>query len=55
MAADLISHLQHELQGVREAGLFKSERIITTAQGATVRTTDGREVINLCANNYLGL
>jgi len=55
MASDLITHLQHELQGVRDAGLFKAERIITTAQGATVRTTDGREVINLCANNYLGL
>jgi len=55
MASDLISHLQSELQGVREAGLFKAERIITTPQGATVRTTDGREVINLCANNYLGL
>jgi glycine C-acetyltransferase len=55
MTADLISHLQHELQGVREAGLFKAERIITSPQGATVRTADGREVINLCANNYLGL
>jgi len=55
MAGDLITHVQHELQGVREAGLFKAERIITTAQGATVRTADGREVINLCANNYLGL
>jgi glycine C-acetyltransferase len=55
MASDLITHLQHELQGVREAGLFKAERIITTAQGAIVRTADGREVLNLCANNYLGL
>ncbi|WP_077038111.1 glycine C-acetyltransferase [Pelomonas sp. KK5] len=48
-------HIQAELQGVREAGLYKSERIITTAQGAVVQTNDGREVINLCANNYLGL
>ncbi|HET9208219.1 MAG TPA: glycine C-acetyltransferase [Burkholderiaceae bacterium] len=55
MAADLISHVQHELQGLREAGLFKGERIITSSQGATVRMADGREVINLCANNYLGL
>src|SRR5687768_1759418 len=55
MPDDLITHLQHELQGVREAGLFKAERIITSAQGATVRTADGREVLNLCANNYLGL
>ncbi len=55
MAADLITHLQHELQGLREAGLFKGERIITTSQGAVVHTADGRDVINLCANNYLGL
>ena len=55
MAVDLITHLQQELQGLREAGLFKGERIITTQQGAVVRTADGREVVNLCANNYLGL
>jgi len=55
MADDLISHLQRELQGLRDAGLFKTERVIATPQGAIVRTTDGREVINLCANNYLGL
>jgi glycine C-acetyltransferase len=48
-------HLRQELQGIREAGLYKTERIIATPQGAVVRTTDGREVINLCANNYLGL
>ena len=48
-------HLQAELQGLREAGLFKDERVIATPQGAVVRTTDGRELINLCANNYLGL
>jgi len=55
MADDLIAHLQRELQGLREAGLFKTERVIVSQQGATVRTADGREVINLCANNYLGL
>ncbi|MED5619984.1 glycine C-acetyltransferase [Ideonella sp. BN130291] len=48
-------HLRTELQGIRDAGLYKTERIIATPQGAVVRTTDGREVINLCANNYLGL
>ncbi len=48
-------HLRDELQGIRDAGLYKAERIISTPQGATVRTTDGREVVNLCANNYLGL
>ena len=52
---DFYRHLQNELQGIRDAGLFKSERIITSPQGAIVETQDGREVINLCANNYLGL
>ncbi|WP_343641907.1 glycine C-acetyltransferase [Roseateles sp.] len=52
---DFYRHLRSELQGIRDAGLFKSERIITSPQGAIVRTRDGREVINLCANNYLGL
>ena len=49
------AHLRQELQTLREDGLYKSERVLTTPQGALVRTTDGREVINLCANNYLGL
>ncbi len=44
-----------ELDAIRQAGLYKEERVIATPQGARVRTTDGREVINLCANNYLGL
>jgi len=52
---DFFAHLRNELQGIRDAGLYKAERIIATPQGAHVRTTDGREVINLCANNYLGL
>jgi glycine C-acetyltransferase len=49
------AHIRQELDGIREAGLFKSERIIATPQGAVVRLADGRELINLCANNYLGL
>jgi glycine C-acetyltransferase len=44
-----------ELQSIRDAGLFKAERIIATPQGGVIRTDDGRELINLCANNYLGL
>src|ERR1700759_1971019 len=48
-------HVQSELEGIRAAGLFKGERVIATPQGATVRLQDGRELINLCANNYLGL
>ncbi len=52
---DFYAHLRQELQAIRDAGLYKSERIITGPQGAVVHTADGREVINLCANNYLGL
>ena len=47
--------LTQELQNIKDAGLFKKERIITTPQGAVIRTTDNTEVINFCANNYLGL
>ena len=47
--------LQKELEAIRQAGLFKKERIIVTPQGADIKTSDGREVINFCANNYLGL
>ncbi|WP_397532832.1 glycine C-acetyltransferase [Roseateles sp.] len=54
-AEDFYAHLRQELQTIRDAGLFKSERVITGPQGAVVHTNDGREVINLCANNYLGL
>ena len=47
--------LEKELAAIREAGLFKKERIILTPQGADIRTADGKSVINFCANNYLGL
>ncbi len=47
--------LQAELEGIKEAGLYKKERIITTPQAADIKTTDGKAVINFCANNYLGL
>ncbi len=47
--------LQSELNAIREAGLFKNERIIVSPQGAMIRVADGREVLNFCANNYLGL
>ena len=49
------NHLQEEIKTLRAAGLYKSERIITTPQDAHIRISDGREVLNLCANNYLGL
>jgi glycine C-acetyltransferase len=48
-------NISDQLDQLRAAGLYKSERVIGTAQGAVVRLADGREVINLCANNYLGL
>lgn len=47
--------LQNELREIESAGLYKKERIITTPQGADIRLADGKEVINFCANNYLGL
>ena len=48
-------HLHSQLDGIRAAGTYKSERVIITPQGATVRVSDGKPVLNLCANNYLGL
>ncbi|HYD72664.1 MAG TPA: glycine C-acetyltransferase, partial [Candidatus Binatia bacterium] len=48
-------HLQRELQGIRDAGFYKEERIIDTPQGAEVGVKAGGSLINLCANNYLGL
>ena len=47
--------LEKELQEIREAGLFKEERIITTPQSASIKTRSTGEVLNFCANNYLGL
>lgn len=47
--------LEAELESIKEAGLFKKERVITTPQAADIKTADGKEVINFCANNYLGL
>ena len=48
-------HLQKELEEIKEAGLYKSERIITSSQDAVIKISTGEEVINFCANNYLGL
>ena len=47
-------HLQKQLDGIRDDGLFKTERIITTPQGVQIET-NGKKVLNFCANNYLGL
>jgi glycine C-acetyltransferase len=54
-SADFYAHIQQELKDIEAAGLMKRERVMTTPQGPRVRTQDGRELINLCANNYLGL
>jgi len=55
MYGNLKQHLQQEIDGIREAGLYKTERIIASPQDAVITLQDGREVINFCANNYLGL
>ncbi len=52
---DFLAHVDGELQGLRSAGLLKAERVIASPQGAEVVLADGRRVINLCTNNYLGL
>jgi glycine C-acetyltransferase len=47
--------IRHTLDEIREAGLYKTERVITTPQSVEIRVQDGSEVLNFCANNYLGL
>lgn len=55
MYGEFKEYLQKELTTIDESGLFKRERIITSAQGAEIKVNDGAEVLNFCANNYLGL
>ncbi len=55
MYGKIKDHLATELKNIKEAGLFKAERIIKTPQGAEIGLTSGQEVLNFCANNYLGL
>ena len=55
MYQDFKSHLQTELTHIEQAGLYKNERVIVSPQGAVIRVADGKEVLNFCANNYLGL
>ena len=55
MYSKIKEHLAEELQTIKDNGLFKSERIITSPQGAEITLNTGETVLNFCANNYLGL
>ncbi|GAA0736706.1 MULTISPECIES: glycine C-acetyltransferase [Gaetbulibacter] len=55
MYGKIQQHLQNEIKDIKEAGLYKEERIITSPQGAEITLTTGETVLNFCANNYLGL
>ena len=55
MYGEFKQHIQNQIDDIREAGLYKAERVITTPQGSRVGVLNGKEVLNLCANNYLGL
>lgn len=55
MYGNIREYLTNELKEIKEAGLYKKERIITSPQGAAIKISTGEEVINFCANNYLGL
>ncbi len=55
MSANFLDHLQQQLHDIKKSGLYKSERLITTPQGAHVQVNQQAELLNLCANNYLGL
>ncbi|MCK9480629.1 MAG: glycine C-acetyltransferase [Bacteroidia bacterium] len=55
MYGKIKEYLSNELNNIKEAGLYKSERIITSAQGAEITLSTGQKVLNFCANNYLGL
>jgi glycine C-acetyltransferase len=55
MTPTYLAHLQKTLADIEAAGLYKRERVITTPQSAHITVTGGRQVLNFCANNYLGL
>jgi glycine C-acetyltransferase len=55
MIEEFKKHLDAQLAAIRSAGTYKRERVIITPQGTTIRVADGKPVLNLCANNYLGL
>ncbi|MCF0165877.1 MAG: glycine C-acetyltransferase [Bacteroidales bacterium] len=55
MYKDFQQYLTAELESIKEAGLYKNERVITSPQGADIKVAGGQSVLNFCANNYLGL
>src|SRR5947208_921443 len=55
MVAEFENQLSHTLEEIKSQGLFKTERVIRTPQEAHIATADGKRVLNMCANNYLGL
>jgi len=55
MYGNIKTHLQKEIQDIKAKGLYKEERVITSAQGAEITLSTGEKVLNFCANNYLGL
>ena len=55
MYGNIKEHLQKEIQDIKDNGLFKTERIITSPQGAEIKISTGETVLNFCSNNYLGL
>ena len=55
MNAQFLEYLEQANQGMKQAGTFKTERVIDTMQGTLVKLADGKELLNMCANNYLGL
>ncbi len=55
MTAPFIDHLTGEISGLKQSGLYKVERVITSPQAGTIAVADGGKVLNFCANNYLGL
>ena len=55
MTTSFSQHITAQLSAVRAAGTYKHERVIATPQGTMIRVADGKPVLNLCANNYLGL
>jgi glycine C-acetyltransferase len=55
MKQDFLNYLSHEINLLKESGLYKSERILASPQNAAIKISNGQKVLNFCANNYLGL